>query len=214
MSPGPTAPLWVRTLTRPVIRRWLQLDVSGTHHVSRSGPVILAPVHRSYADIPAVAAALDRPLTFLGSAHLSEIPVAGWILPRLGLITVRRGEGDQAALDRCLAILGGGGALVVFPEGGRARDGLIHPPRSGVGRLAAIAGCPVVPVGIIGSDAAWPPDGRPALRGLHVAVRFGEPLEPPSHDVGSRRSFGIALQDALVTLSGARPSPSLLSVYA
>ncbi|MGH3441454.1 MAG: lysophospholipid acyltransferase family protein [Nitriliruptorales bacterium] len=199
----PTAPSWIRALARPLVGTWLGLEIEGAGNVPTDGPVILAPHHRSHADVLAVGAATKRPLTYLGSAHLVEIPVAKWVLPRLGMIVVRRGEGDLDALRLCNELLAKGAALVVFPEGGRTRDGKVYRPRSGVARLASTAGCPVVPAGIVGTDRIWAVGSRPRVGPGHVRVSFGAPIAPPTADAGSRRRFADELHDALVGLSGA-----------
>jgi 1-acyl-sn-glycerol-3-phosphate acyltransferase len=201
MATAPTSPPWLRALAGPAVRRWCRLDVEGAGRIPDAGPVIIAPTHRSYADIPALAAATPRPLTFLGSAHLSAIPLAGNLLERLGLVSVNRGSGDFDALRRCMEILDAGGALVVFPEGGRSRDGRVYRPRSGVARLAAASGCAVIPSGIDGTGGIWPPDHRPRLRGGNVTVRFGQPIPPPDEDPRSRRAFTDELHAALADLS-------------
>jgi 1-acyl-sn-glycerol-3-phosphate acyltransferase len=210
MRTPPIAPHWVRRLVGPLVRRWLCLAVEGSGRVPADGPVIIAATHRSHGDVLALSAATARPLTFLGSAHIGAIPIAGRILRRFGLVDVNRGTADFEALDRCLHLLEVGAALVVFPEGGRSRDRRVYRPRSGVARLAAAARCPVVPASVVVTAELWPPDGRPHLRSGRVVVRFGVPLEPPTADARSRRSFNDRLHAALVDLSGEEPAPILL----
>lgn len=210
-SGPPTAPRWLRRLAGPAARRWLRLDVAGVQHVPAHGPVIIAPTHRSHADAVAVGAATSRPLTYLGSAHLGDIRGVGRLLGALGLVVVRRGEADAGALDRCVGLLDAGAALVVFPEGGRSRDGCVYRPRSGVARLAAAAGCPVVPVGLRGTSRAWPPGGLPRPAGARVEVRFGPVLAPPAADPAPRREFSGRLHAELVRLSGHPPARGFLA---
>lgn len=207
----PTAPAWLRTVARPAVEAWLRLEVRGADHVPSAGPVILAPHHRSHADVLAVGAASPRPVTFLGSEHLTRVPVFGRFLPRLGMVPVHRGRADGEAMTRCLEVLGAGGALVVFPEGSRSRDGRVYRPRSGVGRMAAMAGAPVVPVGVVGTDEIWPVGAGPRPLGGVALVAFGAPIAPPADEPGARRAFADALHDALVELSGAPRAEGLIA---
>lgn len=210
MTSPPTAPAWLRAVARPAVAAWLGLEVEGVERVPPSGAAILAATHQSHADALALGVATLRPLTFLGSAHLGALPVVGRLLRRLGLVVVHRGEADAEALEVCFELLVDDAALVVFPEGGRSRDGRVYRPRSGVGRLAAAVGCPVVPVGILGTAELWPPERPPRLGVGGVRVRFGAPLDPPTPDPGSRRRFADELHDTLVELSDAPRADGLL----
>ena len=67
------------------------------------------------------------------------------------------------------------GALI-YPEGTRARDGLLHKGHTGVARLALRTGAPIVPVGIIGSNEVHPPDARYPHPFRRVHIRFGRPI--------------------------------------
>lgn len=207
---APTAPRWVRRVARPAVEAWLRLEVDGTELVPADGALILAPHHRSHADVLAVGAASPRPVTFLGSEHLTRVPVVGRFLPRLGLLPVHRGAADADAMGRCLVALDDGAALVIFPEGSRSRDGRVYRPRSGVARLAAATGAPVVPVGIAGTDLVWPVGGAPRAARGSVQVRFGAPIAAPVDAPGARRDFADELHDALVELSGAPRADGLL----
>lgn len=208
---APTAPAWLRRVARPAVEAWLGLEVHGSDRVPRNGPVILAPHHRSHADVLAVGAASPRPVTFLGSEHLTRVPVVGRVLPRLGLVPVHRGEADSDAMGRCLVALDDGAALVIFPEGSRSRDGRVYRPRSGVARLAAATGAPVVPVGIAGTEHVWPVGEAPRPTRGAVRVAFGAPIPAPADTPGARRGFAEDLHDVLIELSGA-PRADGLSV--
>lgn len=199
-------PLW-RVPARAAVRAWLRPEVEGAHHVPSAGPLLLAATHESHADSLAVGAAVSQPLTFLGDGDLASVPLVGPLLPRLGLHPVERGAGDEDLMREVARLLVERWAsIVIYPEGSRSRDGRVHRPRSGVSRLAATTGTPVVPVGIRGTAAAWPVDGRPrplgGWRAGGVRVRFGAPMRPPADTPGARRDWTTALHDELVRLSG------------
>jgi 1-acyl-sn-glycerol-3-phosphate acyltransferase len=92
----------------------------------------------------------------------------------VGSIPVERGEqaASVQALKTLLDLLEGGNGVGIYPEGTRSRDGLLYRGRTGVGWLALTTGAPVVPVGLIGTDALQPAGSkgiRPAA--LHHAGR-------------------------------------------
>ncbi len=199
----PSARSAVRRIVQPLLRMWLRLRIEDEHHVPATGPVIIASTHQSHADSMALGAGLTRPVFFLGDVRLTRWPILGPWLPKLGMIPLRRGQGDMQALDVISRILGDGHAVVVYPEGSRSRDGRIYKPRSGVARLAAQTGLPVVPAAVAGIYDVWPIGRRPRLLGGRVTVRFGPAIAPPDVTPRSRREFNRLLHEALVEVSGA-----------
>jgi 1-acyl-sn-glycerol-3-phosphate acyltransferase len=193
----------VRRSLRPVLRTWLRLGVEGEHHVPTDGGVLLASTHQSHADSVAIGVAVSRPVHFLGDLRLLRAPVLGPLLPRIGMVPLRRGDADAAALQVLTDLLRDGRAVAVYPEGSRSRDGRVHQLRSGVARVAARSGVPVVPTAVVGIFEVWPIGRKPRLRGGRVTVRFGPALPPPGSDTPkARRAFTLDLHDALVELSG------------
>jgi 1-acyl-sn-glycerol-3-phosphate acyltransferase len=199
----PGARSLVRRVVQPLLRLWLRLEITDEHHIPAEGPVIIASTHQSHADSMALGAGLSRPVFFLGDVRLTTWPLLGPWLPKLGMVPLRRGERDNRALDVLQALLDAGHAVVVYPEGSRSRDGRIYRPRSGVARLAATTGLPVVPAAVAGIYDVWPIGRRPKPLGGRVTVRFGPAIEPPAQDPRSRREFNRRLHDVLVELSGA-----------
>jgi len=80
-------------------------------------------------------------------------------------------KGLKAILDRLLA----GGAIILFPEGTRSRDGKLQPARSGIGLTVIKSAAPVVPVRVFGTFEAY---GRHMRfpRPRRVAVKYGRPM--------------------------------------
>jgi len=157
---------------RPVLRRWLDLRVEGQEHVPTAGAVLLASTHQSHADSLAIASVVPRPTHFLGDRRLIAWPVVGRWLPRLGMVPLNRGEGDEGAMRVLGELLAEHACIVIYPEGSRSRDGRVHRLRSGLSRIAAAARVPVVPVAVAGIHDVWPIGARPRLRGGKVTVRF------------------------------------------
>jgi len=198
MVPGANS--LVRLGLRPVLRLWLRLRVEGAHHVPETGPVLIASAHQSHADSMALAVAIRRPIHFLGDVRLTEWPVIGRLLPKLGMVPLRRGEADASAMDVIARLLDEGKGVAVYPEGSRSRDGRVHRLRSGLARLAADAQVTVVPAAVDGIYDVWPIGARPRPLGGPVTVRFGPPLAPPDANPRSRREFNDRLQQILADL--------------
>jgi 1-acyl-sn-glycerol-3-phosphate acyltransferase len=187
---------------RPVLRRWLDLRIEGEEHVPTAGPVLLASTHQSHADSLAIGTAVPRPTHFLGDRRLLAWPVVGPRLPRLGMVPLNRGEGDQEAMGVLARLLAAAACIVIYPEGSRSRDGRVHRLRSGLARIASATSVPVVPVAVAGIHDVWPIGSRPRLRGGRVTVRFAPQMTPPEATPAARRSFNLELQARLAELAG------------
>jgi len=143
--------------------------------VPLEGPVILASNHASFLDPPLVGIPLQRPLNFLARDTLFRYFGIGALLRSWQAVPVDRegggGAGLKAILDRLLA----GGAILLFPEGTRTRDGKLQPGRSGVGLAVIKSNAPVVPVRVFGTYEAF---GRHVrfFRRHPIAVKYGHPL--------------------------------------
>jgi putative phosphoserine phosphatase/1-acylglycerol-3-phosphate O-acyltransferase len=163
------------------------IEIHGVDRVPSEGPAILAANHRSYFDFVALGvlvARLGRPTRFLAKRELFELPVAGRLLEGLGGIPVDRGSGSSAPLRAARRALEAGELVVILPQGTIPRGAkFFERPlegKTGVARLAAATGAPVVPVGLWGTELVWPRASRlprPAVgEPPVVTVRVGESL--------------------------------------
>lgn len=152
-----------------------EIRVTGLDRVPAAGPAILAVNHTSFMDGPLLFGLLSRPVSFLVKAEAFEpgAGLAGRILRGAGQLPVRRYQIDPAPVRYCLAVLGRGGILGMFPEGSRGA-GLAASVRPGVGYFAVKTGAPVLPVAVLGSGRMVRTPGR-----LPVSIRVGEPLTFP-----------------------------------
>ena len=138
-----------------------------------NGPVILAPNHASFMDHFFTGAFIRRRVQFMGKSQLFK-GFPGWVFSHGGVFPVRRGYQDEEAFITASTILGRGGAVVMYCEGGRSRSGkLADEARPGIGRIALESGAPVVPVAILGSHTVrnWK-----RLQFPKVTVQYGEPF--------------------------------------
>jgi 1-acyl-sn-glycerol-3-phosphate acyltransferase len=172
-----------RLVVPPVIRFWVRLDCEGLLHVPQQGPVIIAANHLSYFDPLCLGTFVDaagRQARFLTKSELFERPLLGWVLRAAGQIPVHRESQDASrALVDAVAAMREGAAVVIYPEGTTTKNPDYSPmrPKSGVARLAALTGAPVVPVGIWGAQLLFARGHiGPFRRGIRVVLRAGPPL--------------------------------------
>ena len=169
-----------RAVLTPPFRFLWKVTTEGLHHVPQAGGAIIAPNHISVLDSFVVPLVLPRRITYVGKAEYLDDWKTRFLFPAMGMIPIDRTGGDAAAaaLDAAAGLLEAGELFGIYPEGTRSRDGVLHKGHTGVARLALRTGAPIVPVGIIGTDAVQPPDAKFPLPFRRVHIRFGRPVDP------------------------------------
>ena len=124
---------------------------------------------------------MPRNISFVGKAEYMDSWKTKYLFPAMGMIPIDRSGGakSQAALDAAEDVLRRGELFGIFPEGTRSRDGYLYKGRTGAARLAMKLGCPIFPVGIVGTDEIQPPDAKlpEAVRG-ECTIKIGRPITP------------------------------------
>jgi 1-acyl-sn-glycerol-3-phosphate acyltransferase len=170
-------PSWVYLviglLTAVPVRLLFRMRWSGLEHVPAGG-CVLAANHVSNFDPWPLGIPLfpRRWLRFMAKSEL-YFPPLKWILRGGGAFPVRRGEKDTDAIERAVELCRQGEIVVMFPEGTRRAKGMRKKhtarPHSGAARIALLAGVPLVPAAIAGTDE---------LRRLGpLRVVYGAPIE-------------------------------------
>ena len=200
-------------LLRPLSRVLLRTRVVGQENVPATGAVLLASNHLSFIDSIIIPLSAPRRVRYLAKSEYFTTPgFRGWLtktlFTALGALPVERGthRAAQEALDTAMTVLNAGGGFGVYPEGTRSKDGRLARGKTGVAWLALTADCPVVPVGVRGTDkvqpvgASWPRPHR-------ISIAFGEPLTFPEQrgQAGknqARRIVTDRIMEAIAELSG------------
>ena len=166
-----------RLVTRTAARVFLGLAgfrvrVSGLHTLPEDACVVVAN-HASYLDGVVLHAVLPTRFAFIIKKEMVAVPLAGFLLRRLGSEFVERFDRQRAATDarRVLRRAAGGEALACFPEGTFSRQPGLRRFHTGAFVAAARAGLEVVPTAIRGTREILP-DGRllPWPGRIHVDI--------------------------------------------
>ena len=196
-------------LLGPALHLLFRPKVTGLEHIPREGGAIVAANHVSFLDpllLPLVVP--RRRVMFLTKVKYIDKPLLRWFLASAGVIPVAAddlGAAKGAVAASVEAVLSG--RLVgIFPEGTRSLDGRLHRGKTGVARVALESGAPVIPVGIIGTDLAFPRGAR-LPRPHAVRIVFGPPIRfalPPdtAADPSLSRTATDQVMAAIRALSG------------
>jgi 1-acyl-sn-glycerol-3-phosphate acyltransferase len=151
----------LRVALRTLFRLFWRMRYIGTEHIARTGALVIAANHQTYIDPFWLSVPIKRPIRYLAWDESFSWPVVGRVMRWLGAWPLQVERGNPRTLRRSLEWLHAGGALVIFPEGGRGNtDGTMHKFKAGAARIALEAGAPILPVTIRGGHTVWPPGQR------------------------------------------------------
>jgi 1-acyl-sn-glycerol-3-phosphate acyltransferase len=172
-----------RVILKGVVWSVAKVKVTGKDALKDlTDPFIVVANHSSHLDAPLITGALPRARArYLAAGAAADyfFDVA-WRRAATALFfnafpVDRTGQGSRSGLAK--ELLSRGVPLLIFPQGGRSKDGIIGPFKPGAAVLSMTIGAPCVPVAIIGAADAmppgrnWPVPGRPPGAGV-----FGAPL--------------------------------------
>lgn len=197
----------------PILKLLFRPWVEGGEHVPEQGAAILASNHLSFSDSIFLPILLSRRITFPAKMeYFTGSGVKGrltaWFFKGVGQIPIDRsgGRASEAAISSGLRVLRRGELFGIYPEGTRSPDGRLYKGKTGIARMALEAGCPVIPVAMIGTDKAQP-TGQKLPNIMRIGVRIGAPLdfsryEGMENDRFVLRSITDEIMYELMLLSG------------
>jgi 1-acyl-sn-glycerol-3-phosphate acyltransferase len=165
----------------PFLRLLYRIRVEGLEHVPARGPAILASNHISFCDSLFVSlVVLPRRTIYVAKAEYFDNWKVAWFFRANGHIPLRRGGAGadwKRAFDAAAEVLDGGALFGIYPEGTRSKDGRLYRGHTGAAMLALRTGAPVIPVGVIGTDAVQPVGAKMMRPFKQVTIRIGPPVE-------------------------------------
>lgn len=139
-------------ITYVLVRLLFKMRYEGLENIPASKGFILASNHRSNFDPLFIAHKVPGPMYFFAKAELFRNGFIGAVLRSVNAFPVERGKGDTSAIDYAAQLIRTGGALTIFPEGTRSKDGKPQRARSGVALIAGKTGADVLPCAVCFGD--------------------------------------------------------------
>src|SRR5437660_8360766 len=133
--------------------------VVGRENAERAGGFLLASNHISHFDPPIISSVMRRKIDWMAMAEFFPVPGLGHFLRAVDAFPAARDRADRKTIRAAIERLKNGRIVGVFPEGG-IRDGASsllegRPLRAAASTLAHVAGVPIVPCVILGSDRLY-----------------------------------------------------------
>ena len=209
-QPEPSViPLWgVHIIRVPLYLLSLlfwRISYKGLENIPKTGGVIIASNHQTYLDPIWMSLPVRREIRYLAWSESFNWPFVGKTITFLGAWPIQIKKADRTAIRRSRQWLKTGGAIVIFPEGGRCQpDGRLLPFEAGAARMALESNVPILPITIRGGHKAWPKGKRfPRLGKVelvyhplqHVSIGDGEDARQASRRETDRlaQTIGSAL---------------------
>jgi 1-acyl-sn-glycerol-3-phosphate acyltransferase len=157
-----------------VVKGVFRLEARGLERLPQGGFVLAANHESNFDPWPLGIPLLPRRwLRFMAKAELYWWPLS-LVTSAAGAFKVRRGSGDADAIRTAVGLVRDGEIVVMFPEGTRRKKGMRKTRQArahtGAARIAQLAGAPLVPAAIKGTDRL--------SRLAKLQVVYGEAFEP------------------------------------
>ena len=160
-----------------------RLTIIGREKLPAHGPFVLAANHCSHLDALALGAALTprhRERAFpiaAGDVFFQTKVTSTFSAIMLNALPMwRKSCGPHALVDLRRKLQEEKAIFIIFPEGGRSRNGSMMPFKHGLGMLVAETNVPVVPCDLAGTFGALPPH-RKLPRPVAIKLVIGDALQ-------------------------------------
>ncbi|KAF0145693.1 MAG: plsC [Nitrospirae bacterium] len=189
------------TLFFILLKIFFRLKIIDAEKVPEKGGVIVVSNHVSHLDPLVIGVAIrKRQSTFMAKSGLFKIPLIGAFV-RTFSFPVDRDNPQPSTIKEAVKRLKNGEIIVMFPEGGRSRDGSLLDAKRGTGMIAAMSKAAIVPAFIEGTDKALPAGAR-RIRLSRIKVYFGELIEIKGTETGKdfQERIGSDIMEAIKSL--------------
>lgn len=146
----------LKFLIKPLFKLLLiKIETEGLDKIPADQPFIYMANHSSFLDVPLVEGFVPGFVRGIIAFRMSGWPLYGWIMGRLGNITIDRESihGSIRSIKKAQNYLSEKKSLMIFPEGHRTKSGELLPFKRLPFYLVKQSGLALIPVAISGMYA-------------------------------------------------------------
>lgn len=165
--------------------------------------VIFVANHHSHVDTPLLLTSIPMPwrhkVVVLGAAdYFFEQRLKGaWSALSINAIPMERVKTSRVSLNRASRLINDGWSVLLYPEGGRSKDGWGQDFKAGAAYLAQRNDVQVVPIHVTGTGSILR-KGKRLPSPATTTVNFGRPLRAEPDE--SSRSYNERIESAVAVL--------------
>lgn len=196
------ARLWSRLIMKTILS---PVRVTGMNAaIDHSKPRVYAVTHASALDVPILYVYLPFQFRIIFKSELLSYPFVGWHLKRSGQVCINQQNpaASIGAIKSALRSLRRGMPLVIFPEGGRTRDGQLQPFLPGAFFLAIKAQAEIVPIALVGTFDLLPMNTY-HIKSQPLEMRVGQPILTAGLTVKDTEEVSAKVKSAIEALQSA-----------
>lgn len=182
----------IKAVFRPIVKFVYKIEFKGLENIPKDNTRYIVAINHTCALDPVfVAMPKEVPaLHFMAKSELFKNPIVGWFIKHMYGFPVRRGKGDNSAIEYGEKIIEEGHVMAICPEGKRIKDknGVPQRAKAGVAVISKATNASVLPVAICC-------DG-PIKRGKKIVVSYGEILTPAQLGLDSEEAGPHVIKNA------------------
>lgn len=186
--PKPLVRWLARHITNNYISRYAKITVMNKEKLDNiKKPVVFVCNHLSNSDGLVLNRVLgDGSVWFVAGVKLAQNALTKLGLDVVKIIPINPSSADRPAISKVIKLLKSGHSVCVFPEGTRSRKGSLIQGKKGILLIARLAGVPIVPIGIEGTERLMPINdddmGNEKFNFADVKVVIGDSFYIPERD--------------------------------
>ncbi|MGN0457603.1 MAG: lysophospholipid acyltransferase family protein [Eubacterium sp.] len=165
---------FIKVVFRPLIKLLYNIKFKGLENLPPEGTRYIVAINHTCAFDPVFVACPKQvpPLHFMAKAELFKNPLSAWFITHMYGFPVKRGKGDNSAIEYGEKIINEGHVMAICPEGKRIKDkdGVPQKAKAGVAIIAKATNAAVLPVAICCKGKI--------KAGRQVTVSYGKLITP------------------------------------
>lgn len=208
---GLFSPFWKEKISRfisiQVLRHimflsGIPLTVIGQENIPKNRPVMYASNHLGTFDIVASFPYFYGPTLYVAKIEFTKIPIMVQWMRRLHCLFIDRDNIRQSmqVILSAIDFIGKGYSVAIYPEGTRnQKDEIPLTFKEGSFKIAQKTGCPIVPVAITNSAAAFERQ-FPWIVRTPITLEFGTPIYMENLTREEQKNLGKKVREIIIEM--------------